>query len=135
TNFEPSYQPMEIESGTERKKYRLALSCTYEYAVAVTGTTSPTKSQVLAAMATTINRVNGIYERDLGITLEFVPNNDTLIFITSRTGILNNSTPDVVLGQNRDLINNRIGFNNYELGHVFTTDGGGLANLASICNH
>lgn len=134
---EPSFdtpQALAIESGQERKKYRLALSCTYEYAVAVTRTSTPTKSQVLAAMTTTINRVNGIYERELGVTLEFIPNNDTLIFVTNSSAIFSNNNAYAMLTQNKNLINARVGSSNYDLGHVFSTGGGGLATLASICS-
>jgi hypothetical protein len=117
------------------KKYRLALSCTYQYAVAVSNTTTPTKAQVFAAMTTTINRVNGIYERELGITFEFIPNNDTLIFITNSNSTFTNNNPSAMLTQNRNFINSRIGSNNYDIGHVFSTQGGGLAMLASICRN
>lgn len=129
----PVPQGLVVESGSERRKYRLALSCTYEYAVAVTGITTPTKTQVLAAMTTTINRVNGIYERELGVTLELVPNNDTLVFVTNSSSIFTNNNAYAMLTQNRNLINARIGTGNYDIGHVFSTGGGGLATLASIC--
>src|SRR5690606_40116463 len=49
-------------NGQLKKTYRMALACTGEYAVAVAGA-NPTKADVLSAMVTTMNRVNGIYER------------------------------------------------------------------------
>lgn len=122
-----------IATGMMQKKYRLALSCTYEYANAVTQN-NPTKASVLAAMVTTANRVNGIYERELGITLQLVSNNDTLIFLTSSDPFTNNDA-DAMLDQNRTTINNRIGINNYDIGHVFSTGGGGLASIESICTN
>jgi len=61
-------------NGTIHKKYRLALACTYEYACAVTGSTTPTQAPVLAAMVTSVNRVNGVYESELGVSLALVKN-------------------------------------------------------------
>lgn len=127
--------PMGILSGEEKKKYRLALACTYEYAVAVTGTTTPTKPQVLAAMTTTINRVNGIYERELGATLEFIPNNDALIWTTNSSAVFDNNNPYSLILQNSNFINSTIGSNNFDIGHIFSTGGGGLATLACICSN
>lgn len=121
--------------GSLRKTYRLALACTYEYAIAVTNTTTPTKAQVLAAMATTINRVNGIYERELGVTFEFIPNNDTLIFITNSSTTFNNNNSGLLINQVRTFIQARIGGPNYDIGHVFSTGGGGLASFQAICDN
>ncbi len=116
-----------------RKIYRLALSCTYQYAVAVTGNTAPTKAQVLAAMAVTINRVNGIYERDLGISLQLIPNNDTLIFTSNSNAVFTNNNSFAMLSENRSFINARVGLSNYDIGHAFSTGAGGLATLGCVC--
>ena len=67
-----------------RKTYRLALAGTGEYAMDVAGPT-PTKSAVLAAMVTTINRVNGVYEREMAITMQLVANDTAIIFLDSTT--------------------------------------------------
>ncbi len=110
--------------------YRLALACTGEYGAYHGGTVN----SVLAAMATTINRINGIYERDFGIRLELVADNDQLIFVNGATDPFDNSSLNTMLGQNQTLCNNVIGNANYDVGHVFGTQGGGLATLNSPCN-
>jgi hypothetical protein len=118
--------------GTQRRNYRLALACTYEYSVAVGGAT-PTKASVLAQMVLIMNRVNGVYEREFSSTMTLVANTDTLIYLTSSDPYTNNNG-GTMLSQNITTINNRIGSANYDIGHVFSTGGGGVAYLACICN-
>jgi hypothetical protein len=118
-------------NGAQKKKYRLALACTYEYAVAVGGAT-PTKSSVLAQMVLVMNRVNGVYERELATTMTLVGNTDTLIFLTA-TDPYTNDDGYIMLDENQATIDTLIGTANYDIGHVFSTGGGGIAALASVC--
>lgn len=109
------------------RTYRLALACTQEYA-AFHGGTIPS---VMAAMVTTMTRVNGVYERDAAITMQMVPNNDQLIFLSNDPYSNNNGS--TMLGQNINTCNSVIGSANYDIGHVFSTGGGGVAYLQSVC--
>lgn len=111
------------------RKYRLALACTGEYAQFHGGTVA----QVLAAMNTTMMRVNGVYEREASITMEIIPNNDQLIFLDAATDPYTNNNGSTMLGQNQSTIDNTIGAQNYDIGHVFSTGGGGIAQLRSSC--
>lgn len=121
-----------ITSPGLKRTFRLALACTIEYSAAVGGPT-PTKATVLAAMVTSLNRINGVYEKELSIHMNLVPNNDTLIFITSDSYV--NNDGGTMLGQNQIICNNRIGNANYDIGHVFSTGGGGVAYLGVVCNN
>ncbi|MGE0561419.1 MAG: reprolysin-like metallopeptidase [Flavobacteriales bacterium] len=114
------------------RKFRLAQSCTGEYGTIFkgTGTTAQQKANVQAQMTITINRVNGVYERDLAITLEFIPNNDTLIYLLAAsdpwTGEYNTKTAQT--------IDANVGIANYDIGHNFNTSGGGNAGcLSCVC--
>ncbi|PSK88006.1 reprolysin-like metallopeptidase [Taibaiella chishuiensis] len=119
--------------GNTRKKYRLAVSCTGEYAQAVGGAT-PTKVSVLSAMVTTMNRVNGIYEREAAVTMEMIGNNDTLIFLNPTSDPFNNNDLGDLLDENQVVVDQRIGTANYDIGHVFSTSpDGGLASLGCVC--
>jgi len=118
-------------NGVVKKTYRLALACTYEYSVAVAGT-NPTKANVLSAMVTSMNRVNGVYERELAVTMTLVANDDTLIYITSTDPYSNNSG-GAMLNENQMNVDAGIGTANYDIGHVFSTGGGGIANLGCVC--
>jgi len=122
------------------RTYRTAISATVEYSrfqylQAGLNPGSPDADRtaaVLAAMNVTLARVNFIYERDLSISMILVPNNDQLIFLD--TDNLSNSNSGLILDENQALIDNVIGSSNYDLGHVFTTGGGGVASLASVCS-
>jgi hypothetical protein len=112
--------------------YRLALACTFEYAKASTSLAAPTKAQVLAKMVTSMNRVNGVYETDVAVHMNLVAKNDTLVFI-SGTDPYTNSNGSTMLSENQSTVNSRIGSANYDIGHVFSTGGGGIASLGSVC--
>lgn len=121
-------------NGASRRTYRLALACTGEYATAVGGAT-PTVASVLAQMVLIVNRVNGVYEREFAVTMTLVDNVDTLIFLNSSTDPYTNNNGSTMLGQNQTTVTNRIGSANYDIGHVFSTGGGGIAGLGVICSN
>jgi subtilisin-like proprotein convertase family protein len=120
--------------------YRLAMACTVEYAAfhinaagLNNGSLAQKKAAVLAAMNVTMTRVNGIYERDFAITMQLVDTNENVIFINS--DIFDNSNTDnALLNQSQGVIDQFIGFDNYDIGHVVSTGGGGVAQLWSPCS-
>lgn len=116
------------ESGSEIRTYRLACATTGEY-TAFFGGTVPAG---LAAVVIAINRVTGIYERDLSIRLELVPNNDFLIYTSPSTDPYTNEDGISMLAQNQVTVDSVIGSANYDIGHVFSTGGGGVATLRSV---
>ncbi|OJV54642.1 MAG: hypothetical protein BGO31_06645 [Bacteroidetes bacterium 43-16] len=121
--------------GSIKRTYRLALSCTGEYAEAVAGV-NPTKQAVFAAMVTTMNRVNGIYERELAVTMQFIANNDLVIYTDATTDPFTaNNNGDQLLGQNQSNTSSVIGNANYDIGHIFSTGAGGVAILGSVCQN
>lgn len=123
------------------RTFRLALACTGEYAqfhlgrqgVSPSETDEVKKAAVLSAMNTAMTRVNGVYEREVGVTMEIVDNNEDLIFLNSATDPYNNNNGGVMLNQNQTTCDNIIGSANYDIGHVFSTGGGGIAQLRSPC--
>jgi hypothetical protein len=119
--------------GDIKRTYRLALACSGEYAAASTGINMAllTKSDVLSKMVTSVNRVNGVYEKELAVTLELINTTDTLIFLNSATDPYNNASSD--LNANQTVCDSLIGTANYDIGHVFTTGSGGIAQLGCVC--
>ncbi len=114
------------------RQYRTAIACTGEYAQAVGGPT-PTTASVLAAMNTAINRLNEVYERDMGITFQLIADNDDIIYFDSSTDPFTNGNAGAMIDESQATIDAVIGNGNYDLGHLFGTGGAGLASLQSVC--
>ena len=129
-----------VTSGTQLRTYRLALASTNEYTAAVGGNTV---AGALAAEVLAMNRVNGVYERDLAIHMNLIANNDLITYAGDNLtcGGPCNSTNDpysnfdgvAMLSENQSNLDSVIGSANYDIGHAFSTGGGGVANLNGPC--
>ena len=117
-----------------RRQYRLALACTGEYAN-FHGAFGGNKTPALDAMNTTMTRVNGVFERDAGIRMILIANNADIIFTDPAGDPYTNSSGSQMLGENQATCDNIIGTANYDIGHVFSTGGGGIAQLFSPCSN
>jgi hypothetical protein len=123
-------------NGTTKRTYRLALACTGEYATAVCNHNgvAVNVTNTFAAMTTTMNRVNGVYERDLSIHMNLVANDTSIVYTNASTDPYTNSNASSLLTQNQSTCDSVIGSANYDIGHVFSTGGGGLAGLGVVCS-
>lgn len=116
------------------RTYKIAIACTSEYSAYYGNTIA----EVLAAMNTTITRVNSIYIRDLAVRFQIVADNNKLIYINGQNSVgssdpYDNYNGSQMLNANTGNINGIIGTANYNIGHVFSTGGGGIAST-SPCN-
>lgn len=99
----------------ELRSYRIAIAAKGEYSQFQGGT----KPLVLAAINTALNYIVDKQERDLGLRLVLIPNNDEIIFLDPNTDPYSGNTAGDWMGQNPAAINPIIGVNNYDVGHVF----------------
>jgi hypothetical protein len=117
------------------RTYRLALAATGEYSTFFLDGTETTdaqrKSKVLSAMNTAMTRANGIYERDFGIRMTLIANNDAIIY-------LNASTDPWTTEYNtktQQTIDAVIGSANYDIGHLVhrTSNNGNAGCIGCVC--
>lgn len=104
------------------RTFRLALAATGEYAAYFGGS----KAATLASMNNTLTRINGIFEKDFGVRLVLIPNNDMLIYTNASTDpfsdYLNKVNWKTEAQANFTAV---IGEANYDIGHLL---GAGVAN-------
>jgi hypothetical protein len=123
------------------RTFRLALVCSGEYAqfhlnnqgVPATASDADKKTVVLSAMNTSMTRVNGVFEKDLAVKMLLVANNDAVIFLDPNTDNITDGEPDVMIDEVQAIADAQIGTENYDIGHVFSTGGSGLAGLGVVC--
>ena len=109
--------------------FRLAQSCTAEYGNIFEA--GGGAADIQAQMAITINRVNTVYEIDLAVQLQFIANNDQIIYWGATNADPWNGEWNTTTAQTIDAA---IGVNNYDVGHNFNTTGGGNAGcLSCVC--
>ena len=116
-------------AGGQLRTYRLALSVTGEYTQFFDGNppTAGTPNTV-AQIATTINRVTGVYEREVQIRLNLTT---TRIHLDPATDPF---TSGDFRGENQTALDANPGSANYDIGHVLhRANLGGVASLGVVC--
>jgi hypothetical protein len=134
-NFLPAPAP-EVTSGATLRTYRLAMAATGEYTNVFRqagDTDAQAKTRALAAINTSVNRVNQLYERDVAVRMVLVANTDLVIYTDPATDPYTNISDSGTLSTNTTTLNSVIGTANYDVGHIFNTDGGGVATLNGPC--
>ncbi|WP_345989687.1 reprolysin-like metallopeptidase [Chryseobacterium sp. Chry.R1] len=134
------------KNGAQNKKaagfntFRLAMSCTGEYAqyhltaagTPANATEAQKKAVVLAAMNTTLTRLNQLFEKDLSLHFNLIANNDVLIFLEPTADPYTNGGP----GEAQTQISARIAAQDYDMGHLLDKkNGNGQAgDIGVICD-
>jgi len=96
-------------------------------------TDAQARARALSQIVLIMNRVNGVFERDVAIRMLLVGNEDSIIYTDSVNDPYTNEDGDAMLTQNQSNLNTVIGAANYDIGHVFSTGGGGIAARGATC--
>jgi hypothetical protein len=110
------------------KTFRLAMSCTAEYANYFGATSSAQSGLVLAAYNASMTRVNGIYEIDLAIHMNITANSTNVIYYSATTDPYSDAAAGSGGSWNGELqttLTNVLGVSTYDIGHLFGASGGG----------
>lgn len=134
----------EFTFGARVRTYRLAIATTGEWARNAAGysgtqTLIQIRTAALAVIMTAVNRLNGIYIRELASQFQLV-NPDisdemkNIVYDDPATDPYDNTDNVAQLAINNTTENARVGATNYDIGHLFGTGGGGVASSPSICS-
>ena len=120
---------------SQLRTYRLAVSCTGEYARAATGRSSPTVAQTMAKIVITVNRVNSVYELEVGIHFNLIATNSSIVYTNPNSDpYTGNDDGFTLIGESQTNITSVITSANFDIGHTFSTGGGGVA-TPGVCDN
>ncbi|MDX1913924.1 MAG: zinc-dependent metalloprotease family protein [Saprospiraceae bacterium] len=106
----------ELDGLVKLKKYKFACACTGEFSQDNGGT----KEAVFAKVTTTTNQLNAIYERDINIRLELIPESYDIIFLDPATDPYPGTTVFEWMNANPSAMFSVLGATDkYDIGHVF----------------
>ena len=91
------------------------------------------KAIVLSGIVTSLNNLNTVFERDLGIRFELVENNDELIFLDQDTDIFTTDDSNDLINTGSQYIIDTVGLDNFDIGHVLSIGFAGLAEVGALC--
>jgi uncharacterized repeat protein (TIGR01451 family) len=123
----------QVSIGGQLRTYRLALATTGEYSIYHSQPDPANVPAVLSELAVVVNRVNAVYERDTAVRMVLIANNDAIIFLDPVADGYTNNNGGAMLGENQSKLDSVIGNANYDIGHVLSTGGGGIAFLGVPC--
>lgn len=86
-------------------------------------------------MNTSMTRINGVFEKDLGVRMVIVNNNDDIIFLDASTDNITDGNANTMINEVQSICDNVIGNANYDVGHIFSIGGDGLAGLGVVCQN
>ncbi|WP_266159442.1 reprolysin-like metallopeptidase [Dyella silvatica] len=145
---EPAFEQSELDALKANLKSKPAAaaakggSSLYTYRLAIAATSGYTKNfggkveNGLAAVTALVNRVNEVYETDLGVHLTLIADEDKIIYTDSKTDPYAGITPGSAAMNAKNVTNLTavIGDKQFDVGHVVAAEGdGGRADIGSTC--
>ncbi len=119
-------------NGDKLRTFQLAVAATGEY----TNNFGGTVTGAMAAIATTVNNVNAIYQNELAVRFILIGANNSIIYTDTTTDPYTNGPPSVLQDENQENLESTIGEDNYDIGHVFDMNpqNSGRAERESVCD-
>lgn len=127
----PGITAAKFTNGSQKKVFRIAIAATGEFTTREGGQTN-----AFSKIVQYVAEMNAIYETEMGIRLNLVSGNN-LVYTDPDTDPYTNNNQGNMLNENRTNLNNELGNNGYDIGHVFGTaegSGGGVAFFQSVCS-
>ena len=126
----------EFSHGTQLRTFRLGIGTTTEFTnlFRQTGDTdTQMQTRAFNSVVTTVNRVTGVYRRDLAVSFTLVSGSSLVYIVNPETpaDYANSGSPD--LNANVTNLNAALGSEGYDVGHVFGSSDNGIAQLSSVC--
>jgi hypothetical protein len=131
----PRVEPKFVSYGFVRF-YRLAMAATSSYTnfFRLPGDTEiQARDRAFNAIMVTVNRVNLIFGRDLGVRLVLINNEKDIIYVPGNDPYTAAPGSDAILDENQAILDDEIGNDNYDIGHVVGIGDGGVAQSPSVC--
>lgn len=128
----PLGTPASRAGGAVMYEYRLAMAATSTYTKSFGGTVAGG----LAGVVTLVNRLNEIYENDLGVHFTLITDADKIIYTDPSKDPYDDMSPGgrEINAENVFNLAQVIGNVNFDVGHVVAGDGGGgMAEIGSTC--
>lgn len=133
-----------VVTGGTLHSYRLALAATGQYVNRFRQSgdnDAQARTRAFAAMTTTMNRVNGIFEREVNVRMVFVADELNIIYTDptadpygDQASPNQNNNTGSIGSENQTNLDTVIGNGNYDIGHVFGNGGGGNAGgIGTVC--
>lgn len=126
------------------RTYRFAVATGGEFSqLCLTGsetTDAQKKASVLSVLTTDLVRTDGIFETDFGVHLNYVDNEDTIIFLNGSTDPFLSSSSGYSSGvwntQAQNALDKYINSANYDIGHLLMgySTGGNAGCIGCVCN-
>ncbi|MBX3421487.1 MAG: cadherin domain-containing protein [Pirellulaceae bacterium] len=122
-------QTAAVNSGTSLRVYRIGISANSGYAQQIGGTMQAVQSAIVESL----NRINAITQNELSISFQLIANNDQLTFLNAGNDPFTANNVRANIDENIQLMDQVIGPNNYDIGHVYASGAGnGVAYVSSL---
>jgi hypothetical protein len=121
------------------RTFRFAVGTTFEFsdfhiveAGVSAGTDAEKKAAVMVPIVELVSFASSIYENEFSVRFQLPANNDNAISLDENDG-LNGSSNGALLDEATPFLNATVLTSNYDLGHMLTRTGGGVAYVTQSC--